>query len=172
MKKMTSAYANKLLKQLDEDKIFYLNKERTSCTYGAAVGEEPVIPDYDYTETAKKIEAIDAEIVKIKHAVNLANVTEKVKVGENEYSIDAILVRMAQLNKRKTSLDFMRKQLPKERSDSQRYVSNRSNVPEYKYINYDLDLVKTEYERISEEIMEMQIALDKYNQTYEFEVDI
>ena len=29
MKKMTSAYANKLLKSLDEDKQFWLNKELT-----------------------------------------------------------------------------------------------------------------------------------------------
>ena len=33
MKKMTSAYANKLLKSLDEDKRFWLNKEASSCTY-------------------------------------------------------------------------------------------------------------------------------------------
>lgn len=106
------------------------------------------------------------------HAINVANVTQVVRVQDTEYSIDGILVRMAQLNKRKTMLDFMRKQLPKERQESHGYLPNRSNIPEYKYINYDLDLIKREYERISEEIMAMQIALDKHNQTYEFEVDI
>ena len=172
MNKMTSAYANKLLKQLDEDKEFYLNKEQNSCTYVAAVGEEPVIPEYDYEATAKEIEMIDNKIQKIKHAINVANVTQVVRVQDTEYSIDMILVRMAQLNKRKAMLDFMRKQLPKERQESHGYLPNRSNIPEYKYINYDLDLIKSEYERISEEIMLMQIALDKHNQTYEFEVDI
>jgi len=50
--------------------------------------------------------------------------------------------------------------------------SVRKTAPEYEYINYDLDLIKKEYERIDTEIAEMQIALDKYNQTFEFEVQI
>lgn len=41
-----------------------------------------------------------------------------------------------------------------------------------KYINYDLDLIKREYERVSETIMEMQMALDLYNQTVLFDVEI
>ncbi len=36
----------------------------------------------------------------------------------------------------------------------------------------DLELVKNEYELVSKSIMEMQMALDKYNQTVQFEVDI
>lgn len=31
MKKMTSAYANKVLKKLKEDKEFWLSKEREGC---------------------------------------------------------------------------------------------------------------------------------------------
>ena len=42
MQKMTSAYANKKLKSLEEDKAFWVNKEATSCTYIAAINEEPV----------------------------------------------------------------------------------------------------------------------------------
>lgn len=172
MKKMTSAYANKVLKQLNEDKTYYLNKEDNGCIYIAAVGEEPVIPEYDYEETAKILEEIDCKIQAIKHAINLANVNNKILVNDKEYPVDIVLVRMAQLNKRKAVLDFLRKQMPKERQVSRSYMASRTNVPEYKYINYDLDLIKSEYERISDEIMAMQIALDKYNQTFEFEVDI
>lgn len=35
-----------------------------------------------------------------------------------------------------------------------------------------LELIKKEYEAVSKTIMEMQMALDKYNQTVQFEVDI
>ncbi len=41
-----------------------------------------------------------------------------------------------------------------------------------RYTNYDPELVKRDYECISGEIMEMQIALDRYNQTFLFEADI
>lgn len=48
---------------------------------------------------------------------------------------------------------------------------SRNSVPEYRYINYDLELIKKEYESVSAKIMEMQMALDKYNQTVQFECD-
>jgi hypothetical protein len=49
---------------------------------------------------------------------------------------------------------------------------SRNAVPEYRYVNYDLDLVKQEYERVSQNVMELQMALDQYNQTVQFEVDL
>ena len=170
MQKMTSALANKMIKSLEDDKAFWTNMERSSCTYVAAVDEEPVIPEYDYATVSKTIADIDEKIAIIKHAINLANATSKVPVGENEMSIDTILVKMAQLNRRKEFLDMLRKTLPKERAGV-RY-GTRTTVPEYRYINYDLDLVKEEYERVSQIITQMQLALDKYNQTEMFDVEI
>ena len=114
---------------------------------------------------------LDEKIAIIKHALNVTNATAKVQVGDAEMSIDTILIKMAQLNKRKSVLDVMRKQLPKARVEQHAYMS-RNSVPEYKYINYDLELIKKEYESVSVKIMELQMALDKYNQTVQFEVDI
>ena len=116
MQKITSAYANKMLRSLEEDKAFWVNKESTSSTYVAAVNEEPVVPEYDYMTVANTIDEIDRKILTIKHALNLTNATAKVRVGDQEMSVDGILIRMAQLNKRKTVLDDMRKRLPKRES--------------------------------------------------------
>lgn len=171
MQTMTSAYANKMIKSLEEDKLYWSNKEATSSSYVVAVNEEPVIPEYDYAEVAGIIAEIDEKILVIKHALNVTNATAKVSVGDTEMSVDTILIKMAQLNTRKALLDHMRKQLPKTREEQHSYMS-RNSVPEYRYINYDLELVKREYERVSETIMKMQMALDKYNQTVQFEVDI
>lgn len=171
MRTMTSAYANKMLKSLEEDKAFWVNKEAVSSSYVAAINEEPVVPNYDYKEVASVIEELDEKIAIIKHAINLTNATAKVMVENVEMSIDMILIKMAQLNKRKSVLDQMRKQLPKAREEQRTYGS-RNTVPEYRYINYDLELIKQEYETISRSIMEMQMALDKYNQTVTFEVEI
>ena len=111
------------------------------------------------------------KIVRIKHAINIVNATNEITVGDKKMSIDAILVRMAQLNKCKNVLDRMRKQQPKTRINSGMYTA-RKTVPEYQYINYDLDLIKKEYEEIDSEIATMQIALDKFNQTFEFDVEV
>ena len=107
--KMTSAYANKLLKNLADEKSYWEAKEAASRTYVAAVGEEPVIPDYDYSTVSATLKEIDRKTVIIKHALNLTNATAKIPVGDTEMSVDSILVRMAQLNSRKVTLDVMRK---------------------------------------------------------------
>ena len=167
--KMTSAYANKLIKKLNEDKEFWCNKERNSCTYTVAVDEEPVVPEYDYAQVAGNIAEIDEKIVKIKHAINVSNSSNTVLVGDREMTIDEILVRMAQQSRRKEFLDYLRKKEPKTRL-SGTYLARKA-VPEYEYINYDLELIKAEYDRVDAEIAAMQIALDKFNQTFEFEVD-
>jgi hypothetical protein len=120
---MTSAYANKMLKSLEEDKAFWVNKETTSSTYVAAVNEEPVVPEYDYAEVAATIAALDEKIAIIKHALNVKNATAKVPVGDAEMSIDTILIKMAQLNKRKSVFDEMRKQLPRARKEQRSYIS-------------------------------------------------
>jgi hypothetical protein len=171
MQKMTSAYANKMLKSLEDEKTYWINKEETSSTYVVANNEEPVVPEYDYVQVANTIAEIDEKITIIKHALNVANATAKVVVDDIEMSIDMILIRMAQLNKRKNVLDIMRKRLPKAREEQRSYMS-RNTVPEYRYINYDLELIKKEYESVSKMIMEMQMALDRYNQTVQFEVNM
>ena len=169
MKKITSAYANKLIRQLEDDKAYWRSKERESDTYTAAITEEPVIPEYDYKEVADIIAEIDAKVCKLRHAINLANVTTTVMVGDTPMTIDTILVRMGQLSNRKMQLDSMRKRLPQVRVPS---FGGRNQVPEYQYINYDLDVVKADYEKVNEEILMMQMALDKHNQTFEFDVDL
>ena len=165
--KITSAYANKLLKSLTDEKSYWEAQEAASRTYVAAVGEEPVIPKYDYSAVSETLKEINRKTVIIKHALNLANATAKIR----EMSVDSILVRIAQLSSRKSTLDTMRKYLPKMRESSHAF-SSRNAVPEYRYTNYDPELVKRDYECISGEIMEMQIALDRYNQTFLFEADI
>ena len=168
---MTSAYANKTIKQLEEEKEYWTNKESESYLYTAAVDEEPVIPDYDYAEVAGKIEEIDQKVCRIKHAINLSNANATINVDGEMMSVDVILVRMSQLNKRKAILDGMRKQLPKTRIDSGAFGARKAS-PEYRYINYDLNLIKSEYEIVSKKILAMQMALDKHNQTAEFELEI
>ena len=100
MQTMTSAYAIKMLKSLEEDKAFWVNKEAASSTYVAAINEEPVVPEYEYAEVAVTITELDEKIAIIKHALNVTNATAKVLVGDKKMSIDTILIETAQLNKR------------------------------------------------------------------------
>ena len=159
---MTSAYANKLLRQLNEEKEFLLNQEENSCTYVYAADEEPLIPQYSYPQTEAQLRALDAKIVKIKHAVNCSNVSTSLTLSSGRVlTVDQALVVMAQLSQRKQQLDILRKRQPKAR-----------NNDHYGRINYDLTDVRKAYEAISAEIMEIQMKLDQLNQTVTFDVEL
>ena len=171
MSKMTSALANKMIRKLNEDKEFWLQKEREASTFVASVDEEPVIPEYDYSEVAAKIDEIDAEVTTIRHAINVNNCANLVQVGDAEMTVDTILVKMAQLNARKNILDRMRKQLPKCRVDDNVFSSRKSFV-EYRYVNYDLERVQKDFDEVSKLLFEMQLKLDEHNQNAVFDIDI
>ena len=170
--KMTSAYANKLIKKLKEDRNYWREIENVRQTYIVAQGEEAIIPEYDFMEVHKTIADLDDKIIRIKHALNISNSTNSVEIEGKSYTIDMLLVKMAQMTERKAVLGAMRKHTPKTRvmeSFGRFHQTTTSNI---QCINFDMELVKTEYDRIDMFINELLLTLDKYNQTVEFEVDI
>ncbi len=171
--KMTSAYANKMIKKLKEDRDYWREIENVRHKYVAAQGEEPIIPEYDFLEVHRTIADIDDKIIKIKHALNVSNSTNNVEVGGEKYTIDMLLVKMAQMTERKAVLDAMRKLTPKVRVMESGYSRFRQTpTTDIQYINFDMEVVKAEYDRIEIFMNELLLTLDKYNQTVEFEVDI
>ena len=162
---ITSAGANKLLRKLEDDKRFLLSQEASASTYVVTEGAEAVIPAYDYRKTAQALEQVEAQVRRIKHALNVFNSTTV--LDGLDITIDEALVKMAQLNQRKSTLDVMRCRLEKER------VTNfgRSNVVEYTCINYDLAEIQADYQAISQQIMDIQLALDLTNQTRTFTLE-
>lgn len=166
MREVTSAMANKMIRSLTDEKEYYLSLENESSIYILAEGEEANPPSYDYEDTQMKIEAIDEQIRRIKHAVNVFNTTTVIL--EPGITIDEALVEMAQLTRKKDKLDVMRKNLPKCRVNQNGYRS--SGVIEYRYVNYDLDKVQEDYRKVCERIDTIQMALDTANQTKTFEI--
>lgn len=167
MKLITSAGANKLIKALEDEKNYLISIEQSSNTYIGIEGQKEDIPKYDYEEVSKELEEIDSKVRKVKHAINVFNTTTY--LPNSDITIDAALVKMAQLNIRKNTLDRMRKRLPKERNPS--FMMHSNYVVEYVYVNYDLDKVNQDYKDICQQITELQLALDTCNQTISFEIE-
>ena len=166
MREFTSASANKLLRTYEDEKNYLLSMEADSATYVLADGEKEEPPAYSYEETAARLAQIDREVRKLKHAINVFNVGAVLpKLG---ITIDEALVKMAQLTRTRARLDSMRKRLPKARKQDY----GRTNLIEYEYVNYDLQKVQEDYQKVCQEIMEIQMELDYCNQTVTFEVDL
>lgn len=164
---LTSAQANKLLQTLNENIAFIQRKERQSCFFNAAVGEdvESVRPAYDYAETQASIAELESKVRKLKHAINVFNTTTV--VPELNMTIDEVLVLIPQLSKKKIKLNELKSRLPKERVSS----TLRSNIIDYVIANYDIAEAELEYDNVSEYLAKVQTALDVVNTTITFEID-
>ena len=167
--KLSSKEANKLLKKLNEDYQLLLNEENENSTFIASITEnvEDCRPKYNYDETQKQLEELESKIRKLKHAINVFNTTTKVD-GFDMY-IDEVLIMLPQLSQKKEKLSNLRKNKEKTRVKNKfgEYYGERVD---YTYINYNLDQVKSNYEKIVDDLNCIQIALDKANIKKEIEI--
>lgn len=164
---MTSAGANKKIKKLQEEKEYLLRIEKESSTYIETDGYDIDPPEYDYKATQEKIREIDRMICNIKHAINKFN--SETELPDLNITLDQGLVRLSQLNKEKDKLDEMRKKLPKSRHKD--VYGSSSHLVEYVCINYSIDDVNNDYDKISDEIIAIQMAIDVVNQTKYIEIE-
>ncbi len=165
--KYTSASANKLIRTLEDKKGFLLQQEMNDSTYIQAVDEKADIPDYDFNRHNGQIDEIDGKIRTLKHALNVFNATTVLPLG---ITIDQALVEMAQLNNKLPRLDQLRRAKNKTRLSGS--MASRRDVAEFQYLNYKTEDVQEVYERDLARIQKIQLALDKVNQTVEFEADV
>ena len=114
------------------------------------------------------MEELALKIRKLKHAINLFNTTQV--VPGFDMTIDEMLVYIPQLSKAQTKLGNMRLKLPKARVENQFRTS--TNIIDYTYINYDLEEVEADYNKVVNERANAQLALDKVNNSVKFEVEL
>lgn len=107
---------------------------------------------------------MEQKIRQVKHAINLFNTTHT--VPGFDLTIDEMLVLIPQLTKRKNKLAEMKEKLPKTREQTY----SKSNIVDYRYINYDSDAAASEYEKAAELLSRAQTALDTVNNTETLEI--
>ena len=166
--KYTSAEANKLLRSLNEEHETLINQEDNGKTFVAATIEniEDVRPEYDYADTKAKLEAVEAKIRKVKHAINVFNSTTV--VPGFDMTIDEMLVFIPQLSARKWRLGSMANVLPKNRERSQ----GQNGIIDYRYANYDVHEAGVDAKAASDLLAKAQTALDLVNTTQTMEIEL
>lgn len=167
--KYTSAEAAKLLRRLNDDYYALISMEERSRDFLAAMGEdvESVRPEYDYEKTQEKLSELEAQIRTVKHAINVFNSTHTVEGFD--MTIDAMLIFIPQLSRRKEKLFVMKSRLPKVRENA---YGRNTTIIDYRYINYDLSKVEEDYRKVSDLLAKAQTALDVVNTTATMEIDL
>ena len=165
---MTSAQANKLIKQLKDHIRLLESQERNLTSFIAATTEnvEEVRPAYSYEETAARYDELETAIRKIKHALNRFNAST-VPEG-TDMTIDEILVFLPQATERLRKLSVMLSRPAKLRAED----TGRTSIIEYEYLNYDLAAVQRDYDALMEKKTMVMTALDLANNTLLFDVDL
>ena len=164
---ISSAEAAKILRKMNEDCDALLALEQESRSFNAAVGEnvEDVRPAYDYKAVQAQLADLERKIRVLKHAINCFNSTHK--VDGFDMTIDEMLVYIPQLTRQKRKLGDMKAQLPRKRIDN-----CRSQIIDYCYANYDISQVRQDYDAVCEELARAQMALDRANADFSFEVEL
>lgn len=169
IREFTSASANKHIKALEDEKARLLILESQNSTYVLATGETEEPPAYSYKETREAVDALDAEILKMRHALHQFNMDTK--LPDSDMSIDECLVYLAQLNAKAHRVNALRCTQPKTRKQGYAY-GRGGNIIEYEYANYNIEEPKADYKALSEEIAALQLKLDLVNQTKSFTVEL
>lgn len=167
--KYTSAEAGKLLKKLNDEQSSILLRETNGKEFLAAVGEdlESVRPDYNFAATQAALNDVETKIRKVKHALNVFNSTTV--IPEFNVTIDEMLVLIPQLTMKKARLAQMKDKLPKVR---EQYGMSSSSILDYRYLNYDVNEVAAEYEKVADMLFKAQNALDAVNMTKTLEITL
>ena len=166
--KLTSAEANKMINQLRDEYRLILDQEMNVQSFIAATTEniDDARPPYNYKETTAKKAAIEEKIRKIKHALNLFNVSTT--VAGFDMTIDEVLVFLPQSTDALRRMKGMLSKPVKMRAEN----TGRTSIIEYEYLNYDPEQVRAEYDALLERKNQLLTALDVLNNTVEFEIDL
>lgn len=163
--KITSAAANKMVRELNNQIDMLKIVEDQSEKYNCSVGENPddVKPEYNFFDTQEKLWDLEDQVRKLKHAINVFNTSTY--ISKFNMTIDQILIWMPQLSQRITKLEKMASRIPKIRVNQY-----GSNIVDYQIINYDLEEIKNELDKHVKLLNDVQNELDIINNTKEFDI--
>ena len=148
---------------LEQQKNQLLSDENQNCvtTYGAE--EEKQVSTYSFANVRMEITNINKKIRYLKHKLHYANAT--VNVPEFNMTIGECIIHMAQLNGEKSILERMATKEPKHRR------STFGGNVDWTETNYSKDECRDVLKSITEQIMHLQMAIDRENLTHEIELD-
>lgn len=160
--KLCNSEAMKRIKELENQKYLLLYTENNRSTISYKEGEDKILTKYNYAATRQKIEELNHQIRKIKHALAIANT--QVKVDDFNMTIGEALVYIAQLNREYEQLEM----LTSKDKISRRITAN--GVLEFTECLYEPDLVEEDQKKLYAKITKLQVAIDRANLTNFIEI--
>ena len=163
--KMNSDTASKLIKNLQSEIDMLLRAEKRDCTYSHSPSETPIVPEYSFSDTQKRLEELRGNRAAQRHAVSRFNI--ETKVPGFDITVDEALGHMSRLNEDKRRLSSLAS-IP-EITRSREYGSKE---PDLVHRNFSNEEVQAAYKETCDQLMRIQQAINVANLTIEFDVDV
>ncbi|MDR2166781.1 MAG: hypothetical protein LBE35_02885 [Clostridiales bacterium] len=160
--KLCNAELMKKVKLLEQAKNDILAEERRIHQVTYQTEKDKFDNGYNFADTRKRIDDIEAEVRKYKRLLNYSNATTVVE--EFNMTLGECLVYMAQLNRQVYTLDELARKEPMTRR------STVNGVIEYTALNYDKAECQAKLQWVLETISKLQVAIDRTNLTNMIEV--
>lgn len=126
------------------------------------VGDTVITPtEYDFGATQMKLGIITDNIISAKHAINVANATET--ISEIGMTADKVLVKMSALTNRLVTLRSMMTE-----SEYRTKSTEGMNIV-LLHRNFDVADVRKAERSLSDELANLQSALDRHNMSFMIE---
>ena len=166
---MTPKQALRRLDDLSVEKQKILSDERHSLRFDVPneVSIEDVKPDYSYNDVSLQLNAIDDEMLKIKHALNVHNSTIVIYNDQDgdDFTTDQLIVKTAQMKNKLNRLNTI-VSLKREHKrgggygEAPYYFWNEINVTEQQQ-----ESAKAELEALTLRLREYYDVIDGHNMT-------
>ena len=153
--KMTLTEAMKLIKELDREKDDLIAFEDRNCYCSFKENETKVPTGYDYGATRKRVDEIDAEVLKIRFALARANTA--IALEGFDMTVAEGLVWIAQLQEKRRQLETLAGAIQLTR----RITPN--GILEYTERLYDVGAAKSQAAETVRTIHALQVAIDRAN---------
>lgn len=163
--KLNSDAANKIIKNTQAEIETLLAKEDIGRTYTYSNGEDIYKEPYSFSDTQSRLAALRGKVQKLRHAINVFNITTH--LPEFGCTVDEALFRMSVMNADKKRL-YALLQIP----EKTRNRSFGGKEADYTCRNLDTAEVQAAYDKVCDDLMAIQQAINVANLTSYFEVEI
>lgn len=160
----------KMVKALEAEKAEIIASEERNSTisYSSTEKQNSLVenkPEYDLVAVNASIDRLDSQIRRLKHILNKANSENMLELEGRSMTVGEGIVYMAQLSANIRRLEKLANTDKLTRSSGW-----RSSEAEYTEVKYDINIARDLLKAAKEELMRLQVAIDRSNLLNEREI--
>lgn len=156
----------KIIKNLEKRKEEVILFERRNDVETFLSDEKRIPTKYNYNKVKSEISSLDTKTRKLKTILAKANI--ETMLEDFDMSVSEGLIYLSQLSE---SLNRLKTQVTRDELTRVTPYGSKRDIVEYHSLNYDLAKAKKDYDKLVQEINNLQMSIDRCNLNNYIEVE-